>query len=203
MPSRVRWWPDKTKEYVERHRDEWGRQHAAGIRMALRRYQVRDREEWTTHARYLGAGRGETCPGPRVRGHVGGRDRGSRLANLGAENTVVLPTSAPRVSARPRRTCRRTPALVVDRRDAASSAVADEGAANRHLGCVPRRVPSSRRGRDRVQRASSNRGTPAPRVRCDVGGRTPRGAYLGQGPSRRKVPERSRSRGTCTPPWSR
>jgi len=39
VPERERWWPERTKEYVEAHRDEWSTKHAAGVRMALRRYQ--------------------------------------------------------------------------------------------------------------------------------------------------------------------
>lgn len=38
MPARHRWWAERTKEYVEAHRDEWGKEHADGVRMALRRF---------------------------------------------------------------------------------------------------------------------------------------------------------------------
>lgn len=39
VPERARWWAERTKEYVEAKREEWGRQHTAGVSMALRRFQ--------------------------------------------------------------------------------------------------------------------------------------------------------------------
>jgi integrase len=39
VPPRARRWSDKTREYVESHKHEWGREHSEGVRMALRRFQ--------------------------------------------------------------------------------------------------------------------------------------------------------------------
>ena len=39
VPDRVRWWPEHATEFVEAHREEWGKEHASGVSMTLRRYQ--------------------------------------------------------------------------------------------------------------------------------------------------------------------
>lgn len=48
VPAGVRWWTERTREYVREGAKTWGIEHADGIRMALARFQVgraRDRSE--------------------------------------------------------------------------------------------------------------------------------------------------------------
>jgi integrase len=39
LPARERWWTEAVEAYVEAHAGEWSKQHASGVRMALRRFE--------------------------------------------------------------------------------------------------------------------------------------------------------------------